>query len=257
MSQFAKMELSLLTQSCICGVDHRCALVKKTFPIQPGGVALVRSPPHSPGLPAPPTIPPCTASEWKHLKISFLLSLWSRRCLQAPHAPGGSPYPGLLSRGTASASCPRSRPARCTPAWPRLRPHLCSSRPSRFRRSLQGKQRERWLRNLRLLSPQTCQQWRRRPLAYQSQGEPVAPFSTAAAVRRGLFPPFSFSPSPDNFWGFTCLFQEYTQRYWMSYRMRPGPLQKEPGGSTSAITQTEPKCKPSSDKDNHVPVPPA
>lgn len=188
MSQFAKMELSLLTQSCICGVDHRCALVKKPFPIQPGGVALVHSPPHSPGLPAPPTIPPCTASEWKHLKISFLLSLWSRRCLQAPHAPGGSLCPGLLSRGTASASCPRSRPARCTPAWPQLRPHLCSSRPSQFHRFLQGKQRERWLRNLRLLYPQTCQQWRRRPLAYQGQGEPVAPFSTAAAVRRGLFP---------------------------------------------------------------------
>lgn len=91
MSQFAKVEFSLFMWLHFCGVGHRQVLVRP-FPNLPGGVALVHGSPSSPGLPMPPTSPSYWVSEWKHLKFSFLLSLWSRRHLQAPCASGGCPH---------------------------------------------------------------------------------------------------------------------------------------------------------------------
>lgn len=51
--------------------------------------------------------------------------------------------PGSISRGSASASCRRSKPARCTAAWRRQPLRPCSSRPSRFHTSLGQREGEK------------------------------------------------------------------------------------------------------------------
>lgn len=56
-----------------------------------------------------------------------------------------------VSRGTASVSCPRSKPAMCTAAW-RWQPLLlCSSRPSQSHTSLGTQERERKQTEIRVI----------------------------------------------------------------------------------------------------------